>query len=297
MNTIVKQVQKHVLKNIYQIPLVRDFAELEYQANLEKHAPHLPVISSSDLALVETLKETGVVTSSLEALCVPSSGQLLQAAKALMPNIPEKLSGKNNEYVIHATSEQIMKNPEIFTWGLEQRLLNIVENYIGLPVAYHGAYFRRDVANNVERKSRLWHIDKEDRKICKIVIYLNDVNDDNGPFQYIPHCLTSTVARLLKYDYDYVEDRTMQKVISPSNYKSCTGSAGTVVFAGTGSIFHRGKVPMSSDRFSIFYDYTSRKPRHPFYCKSSLPEKNLFQLATKFPEMQWQSVFWREHLD
>jgi hypothetical protein len=110
-----------------------------------------------------------------------------------MPKI-SRFSGDENEFVVHATNEQMMEYPEIFLWGLEQRLLNIAENYLGLPVAYHGSYFRRDIANQVEKKSRLWHMDSEDRKLFKVIVYLNDINDERGPFQYLPkvsHCKSS----------------------------------------------------------------------------------------------------------
>ncbi|MEH1958951.1 MAG: hypothetical protein V7L05_03475 [Nostoc sp.] len=37
--------------------------------------------------------------------------------------------------------------PDFFSWGSEQRLVNIVENYIGLTIAFQGVHLRRDFAN------------------------------------------------------------------------------------------------------------------------------------------------------
>lgn len=293
MKTIATQVRNKILKNLYEVSFLRDPAEFAYEAALEKHKSHLPVLSSTDWAIVETLETEGVAVTSLEQLSIPSTPQLLEAAKNLIPEIPRAISGDENEFVVHATSEQMMEYPEIFLWGLEQRLLNIAENYLGLPVAYHGSYFRRDIANQVEKKSRLWHMDSEDRKLFKVIVYLNDINDERGPFQYIPKDITSKVADSLKYKTGYIKDKTLQQVISQSNYKSCTGPSGTVVIAGTASVFHRGKIPVSCDRFSVFFDYTSRQPKFPFYCKSSLPMEDLHLLSTKFSEEQKQCVFWR----
>ncbi len=292
--TIATQVRNRLFKNLYEISFVKNSAELEYQFSVKNHTRKLPALSTTDWELVETLNTEGVVITSLEALSIPSTPQMFEAAKNLMPKIPTITSGDKNDYVVHATSQQMMESPEIFLWGLEQRLLNIVENYLGLPVAYHGTYFRRDIANNVEKKSRLWHMDSEDRKLLKIIVYLNDINEDNGPFQYIPQSLTPEVTRALRYKHGYIKDKTMGRVISPSNYRSCTGLAGTVVFAGTASVFHRGKIPVASDRFAVFYDYTSRQPKFPFYCKSSLPEEDLVLLSKRFSEQQKQYVFWRQ---
>lgn len=293
MSVLVKKLRNRILRNVYKVSFLLNQAERDYQAALEQHFARLPVISTADWNLVEAIKREGVVVTSLEALCIPSTEQMFAAAKNLMPKLPKGSSGDNNEYVVHASSEQMMEYPEIFLWGLEQRLLNIAENYIGLPVAYHGAYFRRDIANQVERKSRLWHIDVEDRKILKAIVYLNDINEDYGPFQYISKPLTSKIANSLGYKQGYIQEKRMQNFLSPSHWKSCTGSAGTVVFADTGNVFHRGKIPIDGDRIAIFYDYTSRQPRYPFYCKSSLPGEDLLLMADKLSEQQKPYVLWR----
>lgn len=295
MYTLIKKAGYKVLRNVEQIPFVQAQAEQAYQAALKKHVANLPILSTSDKSLLETIKREGVAITSLESLGITSTPRFFQAAKNLMQEIPKSIYAQKNEFVVHATSQQIMEYPEIFLWGLEQRLLNIVENYVGLPVAYHGAYFRRDIANKIERKSRLWHMDKEDRKVLKIIVYLNNIGDDGGPFQYIPQSLTSTAASFLKYNYEYIQEKTMERVIPPSHWKSCTGSSGTVVFATTSSIFHRGKIPLTSDRFAVFFDYTSRQPQHRFYCKSSLPQQDLLLMAKKLSEPQKNCVFWQQH--
>lgn len=295
MYTLIQKAGYKILRNVEQIPFVQAQAEQSYQAALKEHVANLPILSTSDKSLLETIKREGVAITSLESLGITSTPRFFQAAKNLMQEIPKSIYAQKNEFVVHATSQQIMEYPEIFLWGLEQRLLNIVENYVGLPVAYHGAYFRRDIANKIERKSRLWHMDKEDRKVLKIIVYLNNIGDDGGPFQYIPQSLTSTAASFLRYNYEYIQEKTMERVIPPSHWKSCTGLSGTVVFATTSSIFHRGKIPLTSDRFAVFFDYTSRQPRHRFYCKSSLPQQDLLLMAKKLSEPQKNCLFWQQH--
>ncbi|GAX44643.1 hypothetical protein NIES4075_56620 [Tolypothrix sp. NIES-4075] len=295
MYILVQKARNKIIRKLTQIPFVQAQSELVYQTALNKHLVNLPVLSTSDRALVETIKRDGVVITSLSALGIPSNPRFFQVAKKLMSEISKSISGQKNEFVVHATSQQLMEHPEIFLWGLEQRLLNIVENYLGLPVAYQGVFFRRDIANEVAIKSRLWHIDMEDRKVLKIIVYLNDINDDGGPFQYIPQSLTSTVARSLKYRSGYITDETMQQALSPSNWKSCTGLAGTVIFAATGSIFHRGKTPVADDRFAVFFDYTSRQPKQTFYSTLSLNQENLLSLVKNLSKAQKDCVFWQQH--
>ena len=295
MIKIVKKVRNEIIRKIYQIPLLSNTADIAYQTAIAKHIDHLPYLSENDLSLVENLQEKGIAITSFTELSIPSTMEMLQAAKLLGAKIPKNIAGSQNEFTVHATSEQIREHSSIFLWGIQERLLNIVENYLGLSVAYHGAYFRRDINNQVQKKSRLWHLDKEDRKMLKIIIYLNDVKEDGGTFEYIPKFLTSHISKSLKYDDTYIKDEIMEQVVSSSYWQPCTGKSGTVIFADTANIFHRGKLPLASDRLSIFFDYTTRQPKHPFYCKSSLNNDDLLTISLRLCEHQKQYIFWQHN--
>ncbi|MEO1428808.1 MAG: 2OG-Fe(II) oxygenase [Cyanobacteria bacterium J06633_8] len=293
---IVYKIRNEVSLNTRQLPFLCTQDELNYQVARKRHFENLPAISDYEQSLIDTIRSEGVAMTSLEALSIPSTKLMLQSAKKLMPKIPRSLSQNKNEFVVHATPEQILEHKEIFIWGLEQRLINIIENYIGLPVAYHGAYYRRDTVNPVQVKSRLWHIDPEDRRVLKVIIYLNDVDKQNGPFEYIPQSFSKQIVSSLRYKHGYVQDKTMEKVISPLHFKSCLGTSGTVIFASTGNIFHRGKIPISSDRYTVFFDYTSRNPIvHNHYRASFLTNEHIEFLAQNLTPQQKECVFWKEN--
>jgi hypothetical protein len=290
---LIKKIRNRVVKYIYTMPSVQKHGDFIHQLTAQQHLINLPSLSLEDYKLVHRLKTEGVVITSLEELAIPSSREMLSSAQNLIPLFPSVI--RKNEYVLHATNKQMMENPEIFIWGLEKRILNIAENYFGLPVAYHGAYFRKDIANKVERKSRLWHMDNENRQVLKIIIYLQDVNEDQGPFQYISLETTQKLAQKLRYRLGYIKDTAMQRQASSSDYKSCLGVSGTVIFAATGSIFHRGKIPVASDRFTLFFDYTSRLPTYPFLNPYTLPQDYLRSLSRSITKYQMKSLLWHNH--
>lgn len=296
MYEIAQKMRNKIVKKIIALPLIKYQEDLAYQTAVKNHIRYLPILPQDDLRLVENIRNKGVVITSLTELGITSKFDIITAAKDLIPQINPHQSLDKNQFVIHASSQQIMTYPEIFYWGLEQRLLNIVENYIGLPLSYNGVYFRRDIANNIEQGSRLWHIDKEDRKILKVIIYVNDINDHTGPFEYIPPDFTSEIAKALKYTSGYISDKIMKQFLAPENYKSCTGSVGTVIFAATGSIFHRGKLPINSDRFAIFYDYSSRRQKKRYYIPNSLPSQDLSILVQNLPSDKKQYIYSNRHI-
>lgn len=290
MHRLLGKIRNKILHKITAIPFIRYQEDVGYAAAVKNHIINLPTLPQGDQDIVNKLNHEGVVITSLAELEIISIPDILTAAKNLISKVPTNISAYKNEFVIHASSQDIMEYPEIFFWGLEERLLNIAENYIGLPVAYNGVYLRRDLANNIEQGSRLWHIDIEDRKILKIIIYLNDVNEYTGPFQYLNQDFTSEIIKLLKYTSGYIPDIRLKEFVSEKNYNSCTGSLGTVIFAGTGSIFHRGKLPLLSDRLALFFDYSSRRQKNRYYIGNSLPDEDLLILCQNLPEHKKQCI-------
>ena len=125
---------------------------------------------------------------------MPGTGSMLSACGLLVQELRGPANGGNAPRLpLH----RLMDFPEIYMWGLNQRLLGVVENYIGLPIRYHGADLRREFNDGKLNDVRQWHVDAEDRRMFKIIVYLNDVLPGGGPFQYLPKGVTAETARRL----------------------------------------------------------------------------------------------------
>lgn len=290
------KIRNRVLFKIDQTPVLKTLSEQIYKNNIKQHTQLIPTLIVDDSAVVQRLKQDGIFIITLEQLAIYSTSNLLKDANQIIPSLLASLPLHSSTYMIKTSCEKLMELPHIFWWGLQNRILQIVENYLELPVAYHGVYCRRDLANNVENKTRLWHLDKEDRRMLKIIIYLNDVTPDVGPFQYISKHLTDSIFHKFQYNYSYIQEQRMQQVVPKTQWKSCCGSAGTVIFVDPACVFHRGKKPITSDRLTIFFDYTSRIPKHPYYCKSSFSPEQLSTLCDSLSQYQKECVFWRNSL-
>jgi hypothetical protein len=291
MSIILQKMRNKVLKKIHTIPFIKYRDDLNYHSAIKNHIDNLPPLPKSDQEILAKITSEGVVITSLAELGISSTSDLLAATQNIIPKI-SAISPQKNDFVIHANAQDIIDYPAIFYWGLEQRLLNIVENYLGLPISYNGVYFRRDIPHHIEQGSRLWHIDTEDRKILKIIIYLNDIHEDTGPFEYIPYNLSLEIVKALKYTSGYIPDERMRNFISPDNYKSCMGASGTVIFAATGSVFHRGRSPINDDRLAIFFDYNSLRQKKRYYLPSSFSRQDLLILSANLPASQKQCIYY-----
>ena len=251
-------------------------------------AHKLAPLQPQNTKVLQGLEQHGIFTTTLAELnldpCLCNAQSLIPALATAIPN--------DRDFSLSVPDRQIP--PSLFLWGLQPILLNLIENYFQLPVAYHGLYQRRDLVNNTIKQSRLWHLDMEDYRILKVIIYLNDIDETTGPFQYLNTEQTNEICQTLDYHHGYLKTQNVKAIVPEDQWQSCTGKAGTVVFVDTARLIHRGKVPTSHDRYTLFYDYTSKFPRRPYYCKSSFGLDALLEMSTNLSDRQMPFVFWRE---
>jgi hypothetical protein len=224
-----------------------------------------PELSEADRAIVEGLSREGCYVTSLQALGVSGSDEILEAGDALTAALA-KLPVPEDEYVLSAAQAEIERYPELIGWGLDERLLGIVSAYIGIDVAYRGLTVRRDIFGGPVDETRMWHRDNEDHRIVKIIVYLNDVGEDGGPFEFLPVDRTPPIWRVPIVNSSRVTEEEMARLAPHDSWRPCTGPRGTAVFVDTCRVYHRGRVAAREDRRTLFFCYNSQRPLNPQWC-------------------------------
>jgi Phytanoyl-CoA dioxygenase (PhyH) len=272
-----------------------------YQKALKSHAIQPLHVDDQDKNIVQELERKGICITSLEALGLPNTAAFLKDAQSITVALQDSAScADGDRHEIHASKAQLLSHPAIFCWGLNERLLGIVERYLGLPVAYDGASCFLSVANGKEFGARAWHRDREDRRMVKICIYLSDVDEDSGPFQCLPPELNAKVCHETKHRYQPILDQEMQQ-FSPSEGDQerigFSGRAGTVIFVDTARLYHRGKPPTRRPRTAVFFSYFSCRPWHPFFCqRTPIPQQQAHILTQHLSEHQQACASWQKDL-
>ena len=269
----------------------------------ETHQSRLPELSPVEERIVHELKREGASVTSLAELAMDGTmemvvvGTEISHALATAAKRPDHFSGRK---AVSADIASAANYRAIFNWGLNLSLLRIVERYLDLPPAYDGPKVAYTPADGRQAGTRLWHRDREDRRMLKAAIYLTDVPESGGPLQCVKsRIFDGPIDRDFNYpvlSHEELEQKLGRK-ITEEDITSCAGPAGTVVFMDTARLFHRGKPAVSTDRHAIFHSYFSRNPRHPFFCeRSDLSRSELQQLAVGMSPLQRDAVLWRSHL-
>lgn len=232
-------------------------------ARRQRYVSKLKPLSKRDRWIADALESDGACLTTLDDLGLSGTNDMLAeaeqafAAAATKPRVPG-----SKAYIAALPHEMVEGSPALFKWGLSERILAIAEHYIGRPVFYRGLVGRRDLADGQSSGTRLFHMDYEDQRIMKVIVYLNDVDGTGGPFEYVPKRLSPWHDQI-RFNEGRVQDDDMDRLVPRANWKACIGKAGTVLFADPCTILHRGRVPTSGDRRTLFYAYNSKTPRVP----------------------------------
>lgn len=286
---------------LFNRPRVRILLGRRYGKALYVHQPALPPLTAMDAEIVAALETDGIYITSIEAMELANGDAVMSEAHALADGFAREAHERtaNGEVFTIVPSERVFRYPAIYLLGLQDRLLDIAENYIGLPPAYDGVTINYTVADGREISTRKWHRDWEDRRMLKVAIYLHDVDESAGPFQMIkrPDTMQNDQDG---FNYELADDATLIERLGPSyadDIVSCCGKAGTVIFTDTARFFHRGKPATGRDRMAIFYSYFAQNPRHPFLCeRTGMPRDDVARLTTTLPKRQKSAAQWRKRL-
>lgn len=248
-----------------------------YRLREAAHRLRRPSPTGLDRRIVDAMRTDGAYVTTLDELGFLANDRLLADIKALLPTLPtaeehaaegDPLVGRNT--ALHCFSvdppQLADEAPGVLLWGLEPRLLDIAEAYLGVPPAFTSVHLRKDVGNGRQVGTRLWHIDTEDLRVIRVLIYLDDVTIDSGPFEYIPRphsdACTALRERAKRSDGDPILDDEMRAHVPEAHWRPCVGLAGTVVIADNAAVYHHGRVH-ERERLALIYTYTSRHPLYP----------------------------------
>ncbi len=145
--------------------------------------------------------------------------------------------------------------------GVEPRLLDIANTYLGMwsKLEYVDVWYTPPAGEEERRSSQRWHRDFNDRHLLKAFLYLVDVDEQTGPFEYVPRSAPGGELdklwpwRPLGENYP-PEDELAERI--DGRAVSFTAPKGTLIFCNT-SGFHRGGFASGKPRVLATFTWDS----------------------------------------
>jgi hypothetical protein len=172
-------------------------------------------------------------------------------------------AGKEFVVRLHSYDGGVELDDPWFRVCASHRMLDIANAYLGLwsKLEYVDVWYSIPQNVDTERKaSQRWHRDYNDRHLLKAFLYLVDVDEETGPFEYV-----AGSARGGTYANDwawrplgesYPPQEELAKRIPAEAIKTFTAPRGTIIFCNT-SGFHRGGFATARPRVLATVTYSS----------------------------------------
>ena len=133
----------------------------------------------------------------------------------------------------------------------------IVSQYFGFSPSLRNISVWIDTPNEKSENpvaTQIFHRDFDDIKLIKIFLYLNNVNAENGPFEFI-----SGSHKKPWLNYKNINNEEILRKFDKQDLISAIGKKNTLIFADTNG-FHHGKKLVTSYRVMLTISFTSNKP-------------------------------------
>ncbi|MGE5691683.1 MAG: phytanoyl-CoA dioxygenase family protein [Pseudomonadota bacterium] len=147
--------------------------------------------------------------------------------------------------------------------ALAPRMLDLANTYLGLwsKLEYVDLWYTKPADAEAERRaSQRWHRDYNDRHLLKAFIYLSDVDEEAGPFEYVPRSAPGGELGDLwpwrPLGQNYPPQEELAERIAGRTVETFTGPKGTMIFCNT-SGFHRGGFATGKPRALATFTYSS----------------------------------------
>jgi hypothetical protein len=177
---------------------------LANRASRRRYAQGPPPLDETQRGVVDRLREDGYATLPLAEL-VEDEGvlaELREAAERFVSETEAALGAEaegaeadlrrrpGKEFVVreYAYGVQLGLDDPWLRLGVNRRLLDVANAYLGMcaKLEYVDLWYTPPVAEAERRSSQRWHRDFNDRHLLKAFVYLVDVDEDAGPFEYVP---------------------------------------------------------------------------------------------------------------
>jgi hypothetical protein len=272
----------------------------------KRFSEHPPALDGDQQEIVDSLRAEGLAVvpfSKLfeDALWNDLAGSSAEFARKIESDLREeeenpseavlkaRAKGSKKQYLRRSYAPGPVELPPDNPWlrlGISARMLDIVNTYVELwsKLSYVDQWYTVPMmdAESDRIASQRWHRDYNDQYLVKVFLYMNDVDEGSGPFEYVPRSHIGgdrygDVFPWQPFGEDlYPPSEELQRRIPPEATRLLTAPAGTMIFCDTTG-FHRGGFATESPRIMGVYNYVSQASL------ASLSERNFTVDESKLP--------------
>jgi hypothetical protein len=172
-------------------------------------------------------------------------------------------AGKEFVVRLHSYDVELGLDDPWFRACASRRMLDVANAYLRMwsELEYVDVWYSVPQSKEAARiSSQLWHRDYNDKHLLKAFLHLVDVEEDMGPFQYVPGSQPggryADAWPWSPLGQNYPSEEELEQRIPASDVRTFTGPQGSLLFCNTAG-FHRGGFSTSAPRVLATATYSS----------------------------------------
>tara|TARA_A100001011_G_scaffold400744_1_gene518227 strand:- start:4159 stop:5016 length:858 start_codon:yes stop_codon:yes gene_type:complete len=183
----------------------------------------------------------------------------LQLIKDEFESIKERGELQYDDFYTEQVAHPLLTCDSVFDVAFDDKVVEIAKNYFNCMPAITNVQLRKSKATDIiehnipgNGQTTLFHCDKDSPRFIKFFFYLNDVDENNGPFTYTQG---SQIQKFEGWDSKYRwKHREISSIYGEDRIIKCTGNMGDLIIGNTNG-FHKGTKVVKGERtiLSVYY--------------------------------------------
>lgn len=236
--------------------------------SVEKFRQNPPRLNDVQQRILQDLQSDGIATTTLDEL-FPGQNVLKIFQDYAEKREKDGSINHKKKFLVDYWDECVeldINNP-FLKYALNPTILDVANSYMGMWCSL--LYFTLQKTIPVKgdlTNSQNWHRDPQELKVVKVFTYLNDIDENSGPFTYVKksaptfdHPYAKLFPQQLPYG-SYPGNEKVESTINKEDVRPMTGKAGTVIFCDTNGL-HYGGVAKTSPRIMSTFGYSAHTYR------------------------------------
>jgi hypothetical protein len=270
VNHVAKALEKRGVRATYTL----HDRVLSNRRSRRRFAHDRPALDGVQQAIVADLERDGYALRSFSDLFAVAEWQEIEEqAERFVAETEAGLAGDCETLRVRAGKEFVVR---LLSYGVDvgledpwfrlcasRRMLDIANTYLGLwsKLEYVDLWYSVPQPEDAERRaSQRWHRDFNDKHLLKAFLYLVDVDERTGPFEYVPGSAPggryADAWPWRPLGENYPPDGELERKVPADAVRTFTGPKGTFLFCNTAG-FHRGGFATAHPRVLATVTYSS----------------------------------------
>jgi hypothetical protein len=167
-----------------------------------------------------------------------------------------KFGASRKNFLVYASQKhQSAQYTDLMRLALARPILDAVSRYLGSVPILSNVSVMVSLPNDSETGSQLYHLDFGDDQQIKMFVCLDEVDDEHGPFTFLPVPETNRVIEGLGYDRGRLTIQQITEFLGPGKEIQVKGSPGTGLLVDTSRCLHYGSLRNSKTRIMLQVQY------------------------------------------